>query len=205
MIGFNYTGLVSERKSPKIKIFISSLFHGQKSLDLKCKFKYSFSIVLCKRNIIFRFQEKNVFSDLNAVTFPSLPVDRWVKYLKHFVEIDGWFNVLHTTVTNFHITSIKNFVEFMVLRKVFVYQVEKISTNFCSYIFSKRRRKPNKAFLSLFVCLWCLFIFIVVVLKIITFNIITNKIVFVNIVTLIIITVKAILIFIIFILINYPN
>ena len=57
-----------ERKNPKLKIFISSLSHGKKWRNLKCKFKYGFSTVISKRkkekkNSIFRFQEKKVFWD----------------------------------------------------------------------------------------------------------------------------------------------
>ena len=56
----NLTKLVCVRKekNPKLKIFISSLFQGKKSWNLKCKFKYGFSIALCNKNNVFWFQEK---------------------------------------------------------------------------------------------------------------------------------------------------
>ena len=59
----------------------------------------------------------------------------------------------HAAVTNCHIASVKKFVEFMVLIKVFVYQVAKMSIPFCCYVFTKGWIKPNDVPLSLFVCL----------------------------------------------------
>ena len=56
----NLTKLVYVRKekNPKLKIFISSLFQGKKSLNLKRKLQYDFSIALCKKIIFFDFKKK---------------------------------------------------------------------------------------------------------------------------------------------------
>ena len=42
-------------------------------------------------------------------------------WLFSVVWVDGWFNVRQATVTNFYIVSVKNFVEFVVSRKMFIY------------------------------------------------------------------------------------
>ena len=49
---------VREKKTPKLKIFISSLFDGKKSWNLKCKSKYGFSTVLCQKTVFFDFMQK---------------------------------------------------------------------------------------------------------------------------------------------------
>ena len=56
----NLTELVYVRKekNPKIKIFIPSLFQGEKLWNLKCKFKYGFSIALYKKTRFFDFKRK---------------------------------------------------------------------------------------------------------------------------------------------------
>ena len=57
---------VSEGKSPSFKIFISLLFQGKKWWNLKCKFKYDFSIALCEKNGYFSISRKKVFWDVKS-------------------------------------------------------------------------------------------------------------------------------------------
>ena len=66
-----------KKKNLRLKIFISSLFHGKKSWNLMCKFKYGFSIALCKKKTaFFDFKKKKkVFWDLknlNSDTISSI-------------------------------------------------------------------------------------------------------------------------------------
>ena len=72
----NLTKLVRKEKNPKLQISISSLFQVIQSWNLKCKFKYGFSIALCKKVNVLWFQEKRYSETLNA-----LPVynDRYIK------------------------------------------------------------------------------------------------------------------------------
>ena len=60
-----------KQKNLKLKIFISSLFQGKKSWNLKRKFKYGFPIALCKKtkNNIFWFQEKKYSELLNQLNY----------------------------------------------------------------------------------------------------------------------------------------
>ena len=52
---------VQKEKNPKLKIFISSLFQEKKKKwNLKYKFKYGFSIALCKKKQYFLISRKKV-------------------------------------------------------------------------------------------------------------------------------------------------
>ena len=73
----------------------------------------------------------------------------------------------------------------MASRKVFVYYVEKISSNFCGYVFAKRWVEPYYVSLSLFACPWII-ITIIIIIAIITRIIITIKL---NLIIIIIITI----------------
>ena len=64
----NLTGLCSERKNRELKIFISLSFQGKKSWNLKCKFKYGFSIEKKQYFFIWR-KEKKVFWDLKEFSY----------------------------------------------------------------------------------------------------------------------------------------
>ena len=45
--------MFGKKKNAKLRIFISLLFQGEKSSNCKYKFKYGFSIALCKKGNIF--------------------------------------------------------------------------------------------------------------------------------------------------------
>ena len=57
-------------------------------------------------------------------------------YMFYFgcLDLDQGFDVWYATTTNFYIITVEYFVEFVILRKVFVYYVKKISTNFCRIV-----------------------------------------------------------------------
>ena len=86
----NLTKLVCVRKekNPKLKIFISSLFQGKKSWNLKCKFKYGFSITLCKKTkkFFFWFQEEKVFWDFNSIK----EINRLRKEINRLLSKEMW-------------------------------------------------------------------------------------------------------------------
>ena len=63
-------------------------------------------------------------------------------------------------------------MEFVASRKVFVYYVEKISSNFCGYVFAKRWIEPYYVSLSLFACPWIIIIIIIITIIIIVIAII---------------------------------
>ena len=76
---------VREENNPKLKIFTSSLLQGKKSKNLKCEFKYGFSMVLCKKkNSIFDFKQKKVLYNLKFSLRVSLTQENVFSYRFHF-------------------------------------------------------------------------------------------------------------------------
>ena len=66
----NSTKLVYVRneQNSKLEIFMSSLFHGKKSWNLKCKFKYDFSIVSCEKKDFLISSKKGILRP-QGITF----------------------------------------------------------------------------------------------------------------------------------------
>ena len=58
---------VPKEKTSKLKIFTSLLFQGKKSWNFKYKFKYSFSIALCKKATFFDAKKKPYSETLKDV------------------------------------------------------------------------------------------------------------------------------------------
>ena len=64
---------------------MSSLFHGKKSWNLKCNFKYGFSIVLCKKKKYFSIpRKKKCFSNFMSQGYIKIC---WL-ILKKTVDVD---------------------------------------------------------------------------------------------------------------------
>ena len=59
----NQSGLCSERKNPKIKNLHIFVILWKKSWNLKCKFKYGFSIVLCEKKSYFLISCRKRYSE----------------------------------------------------------------------------------------------------------------------------------------------
>ena len=91
---------MERKKTPKLKIFISSLFHGKKSRNLKCKLKYRFSIALCKSIVFFDFQKKRYSETLSPFEKSRIPdfvsclCDKLITFLlKIFSSVLLYFNL----------------------------------------------------------------------------------------------------------------
>ena len=72
--------MLGKKKSPKRKISLSSSFHRKKSWKLRCKFKYGFTMVICKKRktkqnktkkVFFDFKQKMYSETLNAYFYYS--------------------------------------------------------------------------------------------------------------------------------------
>ena len=81
-----------KKNKTKLKIFISLLFLGKKSWNLKCKFKCGFSIVLYKINSVFWFHAKKVFWDLKSMKSKSSEKNCSLKFFMCLIWV-FYFNV----------------------------------------------------------------------------------------------------------------
>ena len=65
---------------------------GKKTLNLKCKFKYGFSTVLCKKTVFFDFKKKKRYSE----TLSNIKTMKYFNYEPRFNTVftrDGGYGI----------------------------------------------------------------------------------------------------------------
>ena len=72
-----------KNKTQNLKSSYLRYFMGKKSWNMKCEFKYGFSIVLCKKTVAFDFMQKKVFWDFKSC---SGKINRAIIFSQYFNE-----------------------------------------------------------------------------------------------------------------------